>query len=117
RTPRHGISHRRGGRLPAFHVHRCAPSTTARGGSPRRQRRRGRFRHAMTTAEVEDEPSAAGGAVTLGLQANWRQFALLVVINAFVGGMIGIERTVVPLIGAEEFGIGSTTLVVSFIVS
>ena len=38
-------------------------------------------------------------------------------INAFVGGMVGIERTVVPLIGAEEFGIASTTLVVSFIVS
>jgi MFS family permease len=55
--------------------------------------------------------------VTLGLRANWRQFALLVLINAFVGGMVGIERTVVPLIGSEEFGIASTTLVVSFIVS
>ncbi len=38
-------------------------------------------------------------------------------INAFVGGMVGIERTVVPLIGAEEFHLASTTLVVSFIVS
>ncbi|TIS60553.1 MAG: MFS transporter, partial [Mesorhizobium sp.] len=35
----------------------------------------------------------------------------------FVGGMVGIERTVVPLIGAEEFGVASTTLVTSFIVS
>ncbi|CCJ05590.1 MFS transporter [Methylocystis sp. SC2] len=60
-------------------------------------------------------PSAS--SVTLGLRANWRQFALLVLINAFVGGMVGIERTVVPLIGSEEFGIASTTLVVSFIVS
>jgi len=42
---------------------------------------------------------------------------LLVLINAFVGGMVGIERTVVPLIGSEEFGIASTTIVVSFIVS
>ena len=42
---------------------------------------------------------------------------MLVLINAFVGGMVGIERTVVPLIGSEEFGIASTTLVVSFIVS
>nr|WP_210325096.1 MFS transporter [Mesorhizobium silamurunense] len=41
----------------------------------------------------------------------------MVLINAFVGGMVGIERTVVPLIGAEEFGVASTTLVVSFIVS
>jgi len=56
-------------------------------------------------------------AVRLGLRANWPQFTLLVVINAFVGGMVGIERTVVPLIGAEQFGIVSTTLVVSFIVS
>jgi len=55
--------------------------------------------------------------VRLGLRENWRQFALLVLINAFVGGMVGIERTVVPLIGAQEFSIASTTLVVSFIVS
>ena len=53
----------------------------------------------------------------LGLKENWPQFGLLVLINAFVGGMIGIERTVVPLIGTEEFGVASTTLVVSFIVS
>lgn len=52
-----------------------------------------------------------------GLKENWRQFSLLVLINAFVGGMVGIERTVVPLIGSEEFGIASTTLVMSFIVS
>ncbi|MGD9509758.1 MAG: MFS transporter [Geminicoccaceae bacterium] len=58
-----------------------------------------------------------GPTVRLGLKENWRQFALLVLINAFVGGMVGIERTVVPLIGAEEFGVVSTTLVVSFIVS
>lgn len=51
------------------------------------------------------------------MKENWPQFALLVLINAFVGGMVGIERTVVPLIGAEEFKLGSTTLVVSFIVS
>ena len=55
--------------------------------------------------------------VRLGLKENWRQFALLILINAFVGGMVGMERTVVPLIGSEEFGITSTTLVVSFIVS
>ena len=55
--------------------------------------------------------------VRLGLRENWRQFALLILINALVGGMVGIERTVVPLIGSEEFGIASTTIVVSFIVS
>ncbi|HZR62950.1 MAG TPA: MFS transporter [Xanthobacteraceae bacterium] len=63
--------------------------------------------------------SAAEGAprVSLGLRANWPQFSLLVLINAFVGGMVGLERTVVPLIGSEEFKIASTTLVVSFIAS
>ena len=60
---------------------------------------------------------SAGPTVRLGLKENWRQFALLMLVNAFVGGMVGVERTVVPLIGSEEFGITSTTLVVSFIVS
>src|SRR5215471_20235264 len=55
--------------------------------------------------------------IALGLRANWPQFSLLLLINAFVGGMVGLERTVVPLIGSEEFHIASTTLVVSFIVS
>lgn len=59
----------------------------------------------------------ASGAIRLGLKENWRQFALLVLINAFVGGMVGIERTVVPLIGSEEFHIESTTLITSFIIS
>jgi MFS family permease len=68
-------------------------------------------------AEAGSVPQSGGSPVRLGLKENWRQFALLVVINAFVGGMVGIERTVVPLIGSEEFGIASTTLVVSFIVS
>jgi MFS family permease len=61
--------------------------------------------------------SPAGYTVRLGLKENWRQFSLLVLINAFVGGMVGIERTVVPLIGAQQFHIGSTTLITSFIVS
>ena len=55
--------------------------------------------------------------IRLGLGENWRQFSLLILVNAFVGGMVGLERTVVPLIGSEEFKIASTTIVVSFIVS
>ena len=61
--------------------------------------------------------SSARSPIQLGLKENWRQFSLLVLINAFVGGMVGIERTVVPLIGAKEFHIESTTLITSFIVS
>ncbi|HWK66494.1 MAG TPA: MFS transporter [Rhizobiaceae bacterium] len=56
-------------------------------------------------------------SVRLGLKENWRQFSLLVLINAFVGGMVGIERTVVPLIGSEEFHVESTTLISAFIIS
>src|SRR5579872_4974166 len=61
--------------------------------------------------------AAASPSIRLGLRENWRQFSLLVLVNAFVGGMVGLERTVVPLIGSEEFKIASTTIVVSFIVS
>jgi MFS family permease len=68
-------------------------------------------------SEAASIPRPTSSNVRLGLKENWRQFALLVLINAFVGGMVGIERTVVPLIGSEEFGIASTTIVVSFIVS
>jgi MFS family permease len=57
------------------------------------------------------------GQPQLGLRQNWPQFTLLMIVNAFVGGMVGLERTVVPLIGAEEFRIASTTLITSFIVS
>ena len=68
-------------------------------------------------SEAISGPRSTGSTVRLGLKENWRQFALLVLINAFVGGMVGIERTVVPLIGSEEFGIASTTVVGSFIIS
>jgi MFS family permease len=55
--------------------------------------------------------------VRLGLKENWRQFALLVLMNAFVGGMVGLERTVVPLLGSQEFGLVLRTTIFSFIVS
>ena len=68
--------------------------------------------------KIPAEPRIPGSSgIRLGLRENWRQFSLLVLINAFVGGMVGLERTVVPLIGSQEFKIASTTLVVSFIVS
>jgi MFS family permease len=55
--------------------------------------------------------------IALGLRENWQQFTLLVLINAFVGGMVGLERTLVPLIGSETFQLASTAAVTSFIVS
>lgn len=53
--------------------------------------------------------------VTLGLKENWRQFVLLVVVNAFVGGMVGMERTIFPQFAEETFGIASKTAILSFI--
>ena len=58
-----------------------------------------------------------GEPVALGLGANFGQFSLLVLINAFVGGMVGLERTVLPLIAEQEFALVSKSAILSFIVS
>src|SRR2546427_1772211 len=71
------------------------------------------WRQAPIAAPSPDTPSPP----RLGLGANWRQFALLVVVNAFVGAMVGLERTVVPLIAQADFGLVSKTVVLSFLVS
>lgn len=63
----------------------------------------------MTSVETHPLP--------LGLRANWRQFWLLVLINAFVGAMLGLERTVVPLIASQEFKLASVSVTLAFIVS
>ncbi len=62
-------------------------------------------------------PQGTQSVVQLGLRANWQQFTLLVIVNAFVGGMVGLERSIVPLLGQRVFGLASTTAVLSFIVS
>ena len=55
--------------------------------------------------------------IRLGLKENWQQFTLLVLVNMMVGGMVGLERTVVPLVGTEEFHIKSDVVVFSFIIA
>lgn len=55
--------------------------------------------------------------ISLGLRENWQQFSLLVLVNMMVGGMVGLERTVVPLVGTEEFHIQSDVVVFSFIIA
>jgi MFS family permease len=55
--------------------------------------------------------------VRLGLRANAGQFALLVGINALVGAMVGLERTVLPLIGEQDFGLTSKAAILTFIVA
>jgi MFS family permease len=56
-------------------------------------------------------------AVRLGLRANAAQFSLLVGVNALVGGMVGLERSVLPLIGEHDFGLHSKTLILSFVLA
>jgi MFS family permease len=53
----------------------------------------------------------------LGLRANAGQFALLVGLNAFVGAMVGLERSVLPLIGKNDFGLSSKSAILSFVVA
>lgn len=57
------------------------------------------------------------GDFEMGLRRNWKQFSLLVLVNAFVGGMIGLERSVFPHFAHEEFGLSSKTALLSFIIA
>ncbi|HEU5146889.1 MAG TPA: MFS transporter, partial [Chryseosolibacter sp.] len=53
--------------------------------------------------------------VKLGLKENLMQFTLLVIVNAFVGGMVGLERTIIPQIAEADFGLAAKTAILSFI--
>jgi MFS family permease len=64
----------------------------------------------MTTAQPND------AAVRLGVRENFGQFAMLVVVNAFVGAMVGLERSILPAIGEQEFQLAARTAMLSFIV-
>lgn len=55
--------------------------------------------------------------VQVGIRENLLQFSLLVVINLFVGSMVGLERTILPIMGEEQFGIASASAALSFIIS
>ncbi len=55
--------------------------------------------------------------VQLGLRANFRQFVLLVIVNAFVGALVGMERSILPVLAEEEFGLASRAAVLSFIMA
>lgn len=52
----------------------------------------------------------------LGLRANWRQFSLLVLVNSFVGAMVGMERSILPALAEQEFKIVAHTAILAFIV-
>lgn len=58
----------------------------------------------------------AAPGMELGLRANWRQFSLLVLVNAFVGAMVGMERSILPAIAEQEFKLVAHTAILAFIV-
>jgi MFS family permease len=62
---------------------------------------------------VEPRPA---GAARLGLRENAGQFTLLVVVNAFVGAMVGLERSILPAIAEQEFQLAARTAILSFLV-
>ncbi|HYE57112.1 MAG TPA: MFS transporter [Rhodothermales bacterium] len=61
-------------------------------------------------------PLNGSSAVQLGLGVNRGQFFLLVLVNAFVGAMVGVERAVLPVLAEDAFGVASTTAVLSFLI-
>jgi MFS family permease len=63
-----------------------------------------------------DETRTAGKPLALGLRANLAQFSLLVVVNAFVGAMVGMERSVLPAMAEQEFRLVARAAILSFIV-
>jgi len=67
------------------------------------------------TSGISTAGTYGSGRPVLGLRANWRQFWLLVLVNAFVGAMVGLERTVLPLLAEREFGLASKSAALSFI--
>lgn len=54
--------------------------------------------------------------VELGLKNNWQQFTLLVIVNLFVGGMVGLERTILPQLAEEKFHLEAKTAILAFII-
>jgi MFS family permease len=55
--------------------------------------------------------------IRLGLRENWEQFTLLVIVNGFVGAMVGLERSILPVLGQEGFGLASRTTILSFLIT
>ncbi len=77
--------------------------------------------NSKSTRDVEETAamgrgSSGGHEPVLGLRQNLAQFSLLVLVNAFVGGMVGLERAILPLIAEREFGLVSKSVILSFIV-
>src|SRR5918996_667289 len=105
-SPQPGARIRRRGEL----CRRSAGRAAAGAGRSGRDRRRQPSRHGAGD-RVSDETAR------LGLRANAAQFSLLVALNAFVGAMVGLERSVLPLVGERDFDLQSKGAILSFVVA
>jgi MFS family permease len=65
---------------------------------------------------LQDHHSAIMENIQLGLRHNWKQFSLLLLINSFVGGMVGLERSILPQLAEQEFDIAAKSAILSFII-
>ena len=65
---------------------------------------------------MNEATTTPASPVRLGLGPNLAQFTLLVIVNAFVGGMVGLERTILPAIAEQDFHLAARAAVLSFIV-
>ncbi|MEQ1437909.1 MFS transporter [Fontimonas sp. SYSU GA230001] len=70
---------------------------------------------ASSAVPRSDHPSSPH--VRLGLHENLGQFSLLVLVNAFVGAMVGLERSILPAIAEQDFGIAARSAILSFIIA
>lgn len=73
--------------------------------------------HKILCKMVVNKTNNQNVAVSFGLKENWQQFGLLVIVNAFVGGMVGLERSIIPQLAQTEFGLSSKSAILSFIVA
>jgi MFS family permease len=64
---------------------------------------------------VNPTGDAAEATIKLGMRENWQQFSLLVLVNAFVGAMVGMERSILPAIAEQEFKLAAHTAILAFI--
>jgi len=69
----------------------------------------------VTNAAPIEPNERSISAPALGIRENWEQFSLLVLINAFVGATVGLERSILPLLGEQEFGLATKSAALSFI--
>src|ERR1044072_8472220 len=87
-----------------------APATSGDGSHSLVQQRRRRTGASMTTRAL-----SSVAPIRIGLRENAGQFGLLVLVNAFAGAMVGMERSILPLIAEDEFHLVARTGILSFI--